>query len=87
MKTTQNDKKNVAPIDALVDTVRAQGQLWARYGLTIGRLALETNSRALGQLASSLGKLAEALDAKAATPSAPRAPDASAPANDEELKN
>lgn len=66
--TTNNPKKTAAPIDALMDTVRTQGQLWARYGLTLGRLALETNARALGQLAASLGQLAEALDVKEPSP-------------------
>jgi hypothetical protein len=82
--TTNNAKKTTAPIDALMDTVRTQGQLWARYGLTLGRLALETNARALGQLASSLGQLAEALDVKEPSSSSP---EATTPAKGDDAKS
>lgn len=58
-----NNKANAA-VDTLVSTLRNQGQVWARYGLTVGKLALETNARALSQLAESLGKFAESFETK-----------------------
>lgn len=38
------------------------GGAWARYGLTVGRMALETTAASLQATASSLGGLADRID-------------------------
>lgn len=69
METTnernEHEQRTTPKVDAIVDLLRTQGQIWARYGLTLGKAALETNARALADLAGSLGKLADALAPKA----------------------
>lgn len=41
------------------------GRAWARYGLQIGKLALETHARTMGNLAVAVGQAARAVDAVA----------------------
>jgi len=48
-------------VSAAVDIGRA----WARYGLQIGKLALETHARTMGNLAVAMGQAARAVDAVA----------------------
>lgn len=43
------------------------GRAWARYGLQIGKLALETHARTMGNLAVALGQAARAVDAVASS--------------------
>lgn len=42
------------------------GGAWARYGLTIGRLAIENSARSLDVAARALGALADVVDPKTA---------------------
>jgi len=41
------------------------GRAWARYGLQISKLALETHARTMGNLAVAVGQAAQAVDAVA----------------------
>ena len=49
-------------VAAVTDDVMELGTLWARYGLEIGRSALDTSARTLAAPARLLGHLAEALE-------------------------
>lgn len=49
--------------ERLVSALTSLGTAWARYGLTVGRTALETSARSLQVTATALGKLAETIDA------------------------
>ncbi len=51
--------------ERLVSALTSLGTAWARYGLTVGRTALETSARSLQITATALGKLAETIDARA----------------------
>jgi len=57
--TTANQDDRVA---AVTDDVMELGTLWARYGLEVGRSALDTSARTLAATARLLGHLAEALE-------------------------
>ncbi len=48
------------------------GRAWARYGLQIGKLALETHARTMGNLAVAVGQAARAVDAVAQSAETPR---------------
>ena len=48
--------------DSLIDALRAVGGAWARYGLSVGRAALETSARTLETTANALGNLAETFE-------------------------
>jgi len=43
------------------DDVMTIGKAWARYGLTVGKMALETSATTLNKTASWLGDLAQTL--------------------------
>jgi hypothetical protein len=64
-----NDVTNENDIDsdkkAVAAAFRAVGSAWARYGLTVGRAALESSARSLQVTATALGQLAEAIDNRA----------------------
>jgi hypothetical protein len=64
-KADQDDR-----VTAITDDVVELGTLWARYGLTVGRSALETSARTLAATASLLGHLAEAFEPKKSEPTA-----------------
>ena len=49
-------------VAAVTDDVMELGTLWARYGLEVGRSALDTSARTLAATARLLGHLAEALE-------------------------
>lgn len=53
------DAKNEA-VEQIVDSAIGLGRLWARHGLTLGRLALETSAVSLGTTARLLGGIADA---------------------------
>lgn len=63
------------PVRVVLETVRSQGATWARYGLDVGRLALETHAKTTAALAESLGKLAHSLGELAKSESGQSAPD------------
>ena len=66
-ETTTRDPKNEA-VAQIVDSAFDLGRLWARHGLTLGRLALETSAASLGAPARLLGGLAEAFEPAAPEP-------------------
>ncbi len=53
-----NKREHHELVEALVDV----GAAWARYGLDLGRLALETSAKTLGTTASALGTIAKNLE-------------------------
>lgn len=53
--------KTDAAVEQVIDSAVGLGRLWARHGLTIGKLALETSATSLGTTARMLASLAEAL--------------------------
>lgn len=71
METNQNETKTREfPLDSVLVAVREQGRIWASYGLTVGKLALETHARAMSSLATSLGAVVESIAAKPGAPGA-----------------
>ena len=68
MNTTEQVSESTGKLESvlrsLVTTVREQGQLWAHHGLNTGKVALQTNAKALSSVADLLGKLAESFDVK-----------------------
>ena len=46
--------------ERLIEALTIAGSAWARYGLTVGRAALETAARSLEATAGALGTLADA---------------------------
>ncbi len=65
MTTTTPSDQEATP-EILLRSLREVGGAWARYGLNIGRVALETQAGTLRATAGALGALAEALDRKTA---------------------
>jgi hypothetical protein len=63
---TNSDKD--LPFESLVNAVRDQSRIWAKYGLTVSKLALETHARAVTSLAATIGSVAEAIVPKAEEP-------------------
>ena len=55
-QTTPKDR------DALVTALLSVGGAWARYGLSVGRSALETSARTLETTAAALGEMAERIE-------------------------
>jgi hypothetical protein len=53
---------------AIADELTALASTWARYGLSVGRLALETSSRSLAGVAELLGTLAHRFEEPAQAP-------------------
>lgn len=62
MSTHTTEQATTTSVESLLHVLGTQGKTWARYGLTVGRLALETQSRTLGVLAQTLGTLASRLE-------------------------
>ena len=60
--TELETRPNAEKFDSLLDALRSVGGAWARYGLSVGRAALETSARTLETTASALGDLAEAIE-------------------------
>jgi hypothetical protein len=54
-------EKAEAAVAEVVESAVDLGKLWARHGLTIGKLALETSAVSLGTTARMLSNLADAL--------------------------
>jgi hypothetical protein len=72
--TTNAREKAETKVKALVDTAADVAMTWAKFGLSVGRQALENNAKTLHLAAESLGKLAAALEAKKAAEAAPAEP-------------
>jgi len=58
-ETTPN--KSDAAVEQVIESALDLGKLWARHGLTLGRLALETSAISLGTTAKMLASIAEAI--------------------------
>ncbi len=65
-------EKAEAAVEQAIDGVVDLGKLWARHGLTIGKLALETSATSLGTTARLLANLADAIAPHDAAPEAER---------------
>jgi hypothetical protein len=63
--TTNTDPDFDQDKKAIAAAFRAVGSAWARYGLTVGRAALESSAKSLQVTATALGQLAEAIDNRA----------------------
>ena len=63
-KDTAKDVERDAHVGAITENILELGTIWARYGLTVGRTALETSARSLTATASLLATLAQALETK-----------------------
>jgi hypothetical protein len=51
-------------IESITKDLVELGTVWAKYGLSIGRQALETSAKSLSKTADMLGQIADAVDAK-----------------------
>ncbi len=60
-RTESTTPKTDAAVEQVVDSAVELGRLWAKHGLTIGKLALETSAISLGTTARMLASLADAL--------------------------
>lgn len=72
---TSNENSTDNSKQAVAETLRAVGTAWARYGLTVGRAALESGARSLQVTATALGQLAEVIDNRPQTQNAPEVKD------------
>ncbi len=60
--STQSEAgKTDAAVEQVIESAVGLGRLWARHGLTIGKLALETSATSLGTTARMLASIAEAI--------------------------
>lgn len=59
--TESQASRTDAAVEQVIESAVGLGRLWARHGLTIGKLALETSATSLGTTAKMLSSLAEAL--------------------------
>lgn len=59
--TASQTPKTDAAVEEVIDSAVGLGRLWARHGLTIGKLALETSATSLGTAARMLASIAEAV--------------------------
>ena len=55
------DAKNAELIDRVIRDAGSIGKVWARYGLEVGKSALQTSATTLQKTASLLGELASRL--------------------------
>lgn len=63
----RTSRKTAEATEKVVDSAIDLGRVWARYGLSIGKMALETSAQSLKTTAGMLGTIAEAFEAKAET--------------------
>jgi hypothetical protein len=61
-QTTDTESK--AQAARAFEDMRNVGKAWARYGLTVGKMALETSATTLSKTATWLGDLAQTLARK-----------------------
>jgi hypothetical protein len=59
--TESTQHKTDAAVEQVIDSALGLGKLWARHGLTIGKLALETSAVSLGTTARMLASIADAI--------------------------
>lgn len=62
-ETTPTAAARNEAVEQIVDSAIGLGRLWARHGLTLGKLALETSAISLGTTARLLGGIADAFAA------------------------
>lgn len=63
--SSESKTKTDVAVEQVVDSAVELGRLWARHGLTIGKMALETSAASLGTTARMLAGIADALAARA----------------------
>jgi hypothetical protein len=63
--TESQTPKTDAAVEQVIESALGLGRLWAKHGLTIGKLALETSATSLGTTARMLASLAEAISPEA----------------------
>jgi hypothetical protein len=56
--------KTAEATEKVVEQAIDLGRVWARYGLSIGKMALETSAQSLKTTAGLLGTIAEAFETK-----------------------
>lgn len=71
--TESQTPKTDAAVEQVIDSAVGLGRLWAKHGLTIGKLALETSATSLGTTARMLASIAEAIAPEEKTEKAPKA--------------
>lgn len=59
--TQSQTPKTDAAVEQVIESAVGLGRLWAKHGLTIGRLALETSATSLGTTARMLASIADAI--------------------------
>ena len=59
-ETSKTTNAKEEAVEQIVESAIGLGRLWARHGLTLGKLALETSAVSLGTTARLLGGIAEA---------------------------
>lgn len=59
--TESRTPKTDAAVEQVIDSAVGLGRLWAKHGLTIGKLALETSAASLGTTARMLASIADAI--------------------------
>lgn len=62
MTANQVNETTEPKLSELLTSLSNVGIAWARYGLTVGRVALETHAKALDATAKAVGNLANALN-------------------------
>lgn len=64
--TKATETSTTTQAEKLTESLFALGAAWARYGLSVGKLALETSAKTLEGTSKVLGHLADTLDTKKA---------------------
>ena len=59
--TESTARKSDEAVEQVVKSALSLGKLWARHGLTLGKLALETSAVSLGTTAKMLARIADAI--------------------------
>jgi hypothetical protein len=67
-RETERKTKVAEASEKVVESAVDLGRVWARYGLSIGKMALETSATSLKTTAGLLGAIAEAFETKPAEP-------------------
>lgn len=68
--STDPRSKTDEAVEQAIDNVVDLGRLWARHGLTIGKMALETSAASLATTAKLLSSLSDALTTEHEEPKA-----------------
>lgn len=72
MSTTESNELH-KDVESLVQNIVGIGAAWARYGLTVGKTALETSAKTLTTTAQILGDVSKKFEHSVSTPTTPPA--------------